>query len=233
MACQECGGDLYPDEGWYHVDGHRDDSHDAVPDDDDIDNDEYGQHRDPAAAYDEYKHRRADKDMSAGGGGSDAFSMSEPTGGKQVATSVPGAVATMGVNMLGINPIPSASASDTSPLNRGPMAPSAKTSLRHAARAFIASENTADRGELAYRAARYFATLTSTWPRKDSQFAVAAFVAAVEDEPCGGCNAESGEKCRPWCTGEQAQKNEKADKKHSHRTAAVVRDFDDSLLFGD
>jgi len=244
MACQECGGDLWANDGWTHVDGPPDDDHDPVPDDDDFDNDEYGLHRDPARAYDEYKNHMLNKAngvnwpmrngnnlASPGEGG--GFGMTTPAGGKEIATSVPGAIGTMAADVIGINPIPSASANDTVPLNRGPMAPATKTSLRHAARAFIASENTADRSELAYRAARYFATLTSAWPREASRFAVAAFVAAVEDEPCGGCNAESGEKCRPWCTGEQAQKNEKADKKHSYRTAAVVRDFDDSLLFGD
>lgn len=190
MACQECGGDLWANDGWTHVDGPPDDDHEAAPDDDDFDNDEYGQHRDPARAYDDYKQQLLE----------DHYRQGRRTAGK---------ADTMGT-----------------PLN-------GRAALRHAAREFIASENTADRGELAFRAARYIDTLTGTWSREAARDAAALFVAAVEDEPCGGCNAEAGEKCRPWCTGEQAQKNEKADKKHSYRTAAALPDFDDSLLFGD
>ena len=66
--------------------------------------------------------------------------------------------------------------------------------------------------------------------------AVKAFVAAVRreaapvDEACDGCGAEAGEKCRPWCTGEAKHRDERKTKK-SHRTAAVLPDFDDQLLF--
>lgn len=66
----------------------------------------------------------------------------------------------------------------------------------------------------------------------DGQHHWAGLYTAGTEEACDGCNAEPGEDCRPWCTGEQAKKNEKADKKHSSRTAGTLDDFDDSLLFG-
>jgi hypothetical protein len=231
MACQECGGDVYPDEGWYHVDG--DDHHEAVPADDDIDNDEYGQHRDPAAAYDEYKHRRANSLPSVGDGGAGIFTQQPTFGGKEVATSVPGAIATMGMNAVGVDPIASTSATDVTPLNKGPMAPAAKTSLRHAARAFIATENTTDRGELVLRAARYIENLTGAWSREASRAAVAVFAAEV--------SRMAG---RPEPDVEEWENGHKADdvdhryepdmeREGSRRTAAVLADFDDSLLFGD
>ena len=56
-ACLECGGDVLPDGGdWEHVDGPSE--HDAEPDQDDYDNDDYGMGRDPAQAMDEFKSRR-------------------------------------------------------------------------------------------------------------------------------------------------------------------------------
>lgn len=58
-ACQECGEDIYPDEGWYHLNGYPDEyDHDAEPHDDDIANDEYGLHLDPARGMDRYKQLR-------------------------------------------------------------------------------------------------------------------------------------------------------------------------------
>lgn len=56
-ACQECGGDVLPRGGdWEHVDGPSD--HLADPDEDDIDNDEYGEGLDPARGMDAYKQHR-------------------------------------------------------------------------------------------------------------------------------------------------------------------------------
>lgn len=58
-ACQECGEELYPDEGWHHVNGFADEyDHDASPEPIDFDRDEYEMHRDPAEAYDELKYRQ-------------------------------------------------------------------------------------------------------------------------------------------------------------------------------
>lgn len=66
-ACQACGGDVLPDGGdWSHVDAYLDGDHDAEPGDDDLDNDEYGQGRDPAAAHDEYEHRMLNQARLAG-----------------------------------------------------------------------------------------------------------------------------------------------------------------------
>jgi hypothetical protein len=113
--------------------------------------------------------------------------------------------------------------------------------FRSAAINFLAGQNTTDREELLFRAHRHASNLTGQLPVPVAQRAVQEFVATVsreaaktaacpEDGPCDGCNAEAGEECRPWCTGEQSKKNEKADKKHSHRTAAVT-DFPDELMF--
>jgi hypothetical protein len=56
-ACLQCGGDVLPDGGdWEHVNGPSD--HEAEPDQDDYDNDDYGMGRDPARAMDEFKSRR-------------------------------------------------------------------------------------------------------------------------------------------------------------------------------
>lgn len=66
-ACQACGGDVLPDGGdWSHVDAYMDGDHEAQPDDNDLDNDEYGQGRDPAAAHDEYEHRMLNQARLAG-----------------------------------------------------------------------------------------------------------------------------------------------------------------------
>jgi hypothetical protein len=113
--------------------------------------------------------------------------------------------------------------------------------LRSAAIEFIAAENVTDREELLFRAHRHASIKTASLPVPVAQRTVHEFVAAVsreagrvaaspKDEPCEGCNAEAGEDCRPWCTGSQAKKNDKADKKHSYRTAAVA-DFPDELMF--
>lgn len=68
-ACQACGGDLLPERGsgWVHVD-ESDDDHDPEPDDTDFDNDEYGEHLDPARGMDDYESRR---EMQAARGGHD------------------------------------------------------------------------------------------------------------------------------------------------------------------
>lgn len=66
-ACQACGGDVLPDGGdWSHVDAYLDGDHEAQPDENDLDNDEYGQGRDPAAAHDEYEHRMLSQARLAG-----------------------------------------------------------------------------------------------------------------------------------------------------------------------
>jgi hypothetical protein len=66
-ACQACGGDVLPDGGdWSHVDAYMDGDHEAQPDENDLDNDEYGQGRDPAAAHDEYEHRMLNQARLAG-----------------------------------------------------------------------------------------------------------------------------------------------------------------------
>lgn len=102
-------------------------------------------------------------------------------------------------------------------------------SLRVAAAAFVDAQNTADPTELAYRAARHVDTVTWSWPRTASAAARDLFVAAVlascdcgQDQACEDCGAEAGESCRPWCTGQAAHEDEKAEKKKkkSHRVAS-------------
>ena len=115
--------------------------------------------------------------------------------------------------------------------------PKKSAALRLAAAEFVASQNTTDRDELAYRAARAMTERTGQLPARAQEQAVRAFVAAVrtaapEDQECEGCNAEAGEECRPWCTGKAKHDDEKADRKKGHRTAAILPDFDDQLLFG-
>lgn len=128
-----------------------------------------------------------------------------------------------------------------------PMTDSTKTStlMRMAAIEFLAEQNTSDRDELLFRAHRHAVNLTGQLSAIQSARACQLFVGAVdhelrtagcgcnEDEPCDGCGAEAGEKCRPWCTGEAAHNNDKEDnktKKKSHRTAFVA-DFPDELMF--
>lgn len=112
---------------------------------------------------------------------------------------------------------------------------------------FVASQNVTDREELLFRAHRHASDATCRLPVPVAQRVVQAFVAAVnqeigktagcgcsEDQPCDDCGAEAGEKCRPYCTGEAAHQDEKADKKtkKSHRTAAThIQDFPDELMF--
>lgn len=114
--------------------------------------------------------------------------------------------------------------------------------LRTAAIDFLAEQNTGDREELLFRAHRHASNLTGQMPVSTAQHMIRDFVAAVnyeigktaahEDEPCDACGAESGEKCRPWCTGKAAYDNDKQDKKtkKSYRTASVS-DFPDELMF--
>lgn len=119
------------------------------------------------------------------------------------------------------------------------------TALRVAAIDFIAGENVTDRGELLFRAHRHASNMTCRMPVPVAQRVVRDFVAAVnreiaaasksdfEGEPCEDCGAEAGEKCRPWCTGEAKYDDEQAEKKRrkSHRTASVIADFPDELMF--
>lgn len=115
--------------------------------------------------------------------------------------------------------------------------------FRTAAIEFVAAENTTDRDELLFRAHRLAAEATGQLPVPVAQRVVQDFVAAVnrevlaasspQDEPCEECGADAGEKCRPWCTGEAAHNDEVAEKKKkkSHRTASVIEDFADELMF--
>ena len=169
---------------------------------------------------------------SVGEGGSGLADMGPAMMGNQggaVSTSLPGAIAKglwNGSTTTGQEPTPA--------FNPGPKS----ASLRLAAAAFIDAQNTRDRDELAFRAARHVAGMTGQLPRPIAEAAGRAFVAAVlagcdcgKDQGCDDCGAESGESCRPWCTGEAAHEDEKADrKKKSHRTAALT-DFADELMF--
>lgn len=169
---------------------------------------------------------------SVGEGGSGLADMGPAMMGNQggaVSTSLPGAIAKgvwNGSTTTGQEPTPA--------FNPGPKS----ASLRLAAAAFIDAQNTRDRDELAFRAARHVAGMTGQLPRPVAEAAGRVFVAAVlagcdcgKDQGCDDCGAESGESCRPWCTGEAAHEDEKADrKKKSHRTAALT-DFADELMF--
>lgn len=120
------------------------------------------------------------------------------------------------------------------------------TMNRTAAIDFVAAQNTRDRDELLFRAHRHASQLTCRLTVPEAQRAVRAFVAAVnrealrtaatpEDEACGDCGAEAGEECRFYCTGKAAHDDEVAEgkkrKKGSRRTAAVIADFPDELMF--
>lgn len=170
---------------------------------------------------------------SVGEGGSAMTDMGPAMMGDQgaaVSMSLPGAVAKglwNGSATTGQEPTPA--------FNPGPKA----ASLRLAAAAFIDAQNTRDRDELALRAARHVAGMTGQLPRPVAEAAGRVFVAAVlagcdcgKDQNCEDCGADAGENCRPWCTGEAAHEDDKADrKKKGHRTAAVLTDFADELMF--
>ena len=84
---------------------------------------------------------------------------------------------------------------------------SARTALAVSAAEFVASQNTRDRDELAFRAARHIDAQTGTWTQSGAAQARAAFVAAVVRE---------------------------VPRERPRRTAAapaVLSDFDDQLLF--
>ena len=91
-------------------------------------------------------------------------------------------------------------------------APPKTSSLRTAAIDFLAGQNTADRGELLFRAHRHASDRTGQLPVPAAQRVVQAFVAAVHREITAGGAPEGG-------------------RKKSHRTAAVVADFPDELMF--
>ena len=119
------------------------------------------------------------------------------------------------------------------------------TMNRTAAIDFVAAQNTRDRDELLFRAHRHASQLTCRLTVPEAQRAVRAFVAAVnrealrtaaapEDEACGDCGADAGEECRFYCTGKAAHDDEVAEgerKEGSRRTASVVADFADELMF--
>jgi hypothetical protein len=120
------------------------------------------------------------------------------------------------------------------------------TMNRTAAIDFVAAQNTRDRDELLFRAHRHASQLTCRLTVPEAQRAVRAFVAAVnrealrtaaapEDEACGDCGADAGEECRFYCTGKAAHDDEVAEGKHKEgsrrRTAAVMADFPDELMF--
>lgn len=119
------------------------------------------------------------------------------------------------------------------------------TMNRTAAIDFVAAQNTRDRDELLFRAHRHASQLTCRLTVPEAQRAVRAFVAAVnrealrtaaspEDEACEDCGADAGEECRPYCTGKAKHDDEVAEGKRregSRRTAAVVADFPDELMF--
>ena len=117
------------------------------------------------------------------------------------------------------------------------------STMRTAAIDFVATQNTTDREELMFRAHRHASDRTGQLPVPTAQRVVQAFVAAVnreilaggtpEDEACGDCGADAGEECRFYCTGKAAHDDEVAEgkRKKSHRTAAVVADFPDELMF--
>jgi hypothetical protein len=90
----------------------------------------------------------------------------------------------------------------TPAFNPGPKA----ASLRLAAAAFIDAQNTRDRDELALRAARHVAGMTGQLPGPVAEAAGQVFVAAV----LAGCDDRT---------------------KKGHRTAAVLTDFADELMF--
>lgn len=180
-----------------------------------------------------YSRRTAAPMTSVGEGGSGLADMGTAMmsgQGGAVSTSLPGAIAKgvwNGSTTTGQEPTPA--------FNPGPKA----AGLRLAAAAFIDAQNTRDRDELALRAARHVAGMTGQLPRPVAEAAGRVFVAAVlagcdsgKDQNCEDCGADAGENCRPWCTGEAAHEDEKADrKKKSHRTAAVLTDFPDELMF--
>lgn len=86
---------------------------------------------------------------------------------------------------------------------------SGKTSMRMAAIDFVANQNTTDRGELLFRAHRHASERTGTLPVPVAQRMVQAFVAEV--------NREAAALPQPRRT--------------AQRTAAVVADFPDELMF--
>lgn len=86
------------------------------------------------------------------------------------------------------------------------------STMRTAAINFVATQNTTDREELMFRAHRHASDRTGQLPVPTAQRVVQAFVAAVNREITAG-GAPEGER------------------KKSHRTAAVVADFPDELMF--
>ena len=86
---------------------------------------------------------------------------------------------------------------------------SARAALAVNAAAFVASQNTRDRDELAFRAARHIDAQTGTWSKSSAEQARAVFVAAVVREVPRRRRAA----------------------KTARRQAAVLSNFDDQLLF--
>lgn len=134
-----------------------DDDHSAEPDDDDY----------------HTARRLAAPQTSVGEGGAGIESLIQMPQVGTASTSIPGAAAKMmwnGATMTGQETAP--------PFNPGPKA----AALRVAAAAFVADQNTTDRGELMYRAHRHASNLTGQLPVVQAREVVKAFVAAVNRE---------------------------------------------------